>query len=100
MSNQILGGVLTYTIKTKHSIGGQIVGADGSGEYAVLIYGDPDKSEIRARQYINHLESEGHFITKVTYVSATEDGYYGSRITLIDLQNQKERTVFDKGELK
>lgn len=44
-TNENIGGVLIYQIKNKNKVCGQIVGADGSGEFAVVIKGDADVAE-------------------------------------------------------
>jgi len=80
---ETLGAVLTYVTDGYGGVGGQQVGADGRGEYAVIFTGEPDKADAAARDYYKKLVASGSRIKQATIV-ANYEGYYGMPITIID----------------
>ena len=56
--NDELGGILTYRCGgLKMGVCGQTVGADGSGEFALLIKGTPEQASEYARNHLRELEA-------------------------------------------
>ena len=54
-----IGCVMTYEILHVPGIGGQTVGADGSGLFAEIFLGDPERAAELARNKINDMEARG-----------------------------------------
>ena len=81
-----LAGVLTYrTSGRKRGLGGQTVGADGAGEFAMLVRGTPEKAEKYSRAYIKEMESLGYKIEEVIFVHNGDDyGYFGNPTRIVD----------------
>lgn len=80
-----LGGVLTWTSRGRGGIGGQTVGANGEGQFALLITGTPDEASARARAHIRKIELAGYPITDALFVPNDEDGgYFGNPLFVID----------------
>lgn len=77
-----LGAILTYEIGAGMSAHGQQVGADGSGIFSVLFYGDPDEACQAAYDYISALETPRRRISHAVVV-VNEDGYYGPNVTAV-----------------
>jgi len=81
-----LGAILTYTSKGSGRVGGQQVGADGSGDYAVMFYGDPQSAEDAAYEYVREMQRKGTRIKYATVVACgAEFGYYGNPVSAIDV---------------
>ena len=78
-----LGAVLTYETDGYGGAGGQQVGADGRGEYAVIFTGNPEDAETAARDYLNKLRTSGNRIRTFTIV-ANYEGYYGLPIAIVN----------------
>ena len=68
----MIGGVLTYEIKSGGRACGQTIGADGSGEFAVVINGTPDDAEQWARDYLRKIEASGAKLGRVVFVRSEE----------------------------
>ena len=68
----MIGGVLTYEIKPGGRACGQTIGADGSGEFAVVINGTPDDAEQWARDYLRKIEASGAKLGRVVFVRSEE----------------------------
>lgn len=64
----MIGGVLTYEIKAGGRACGQTIGADGSGEFAVVINGTPDVAEQWARDYMRKIEASGARLGRIVFV--------------------------------
>lgn len=79
-----IGGVLTYKKKATTRPHGQILGADGAGEYAVVIYGTPEQADIYSREFIHKHEKHGARICDCCFVSS-EEGYYGSPLEVAEV---------------
>ena len=84
--NDGLGAVLTYKTSGRNGICGQTMGADGSGEYSMLIYGTPDDADTYARDYIKRMELSGYKILSASIVR-NEEGFCGSFITTANAPN-------------
>lgn len=69
---EMIGGVLTYEIKSGGRICGNTIGADGSGEFAVVIEGPPDVADKWARDYLRKLEASGVRLGRILFVSGHE----------------------------
>ena len=72
----MIGGVLTYEIKARGGICGNTIGADGSGEFAVVINGTPEAADLWARDYLRKLEASGVRLGRIVFVSS--EGTYAS----------------------
>ena len=59
----LLGAVLSYSTTGHNKPFGQTIGANGCGDFSVLIKGAPDDAEDIARQYLKDLERDGYRIT-------------------------------------
>ena len=82
----VLGAVLTYRTTGHNRPCGQTIGANGLGEYVVLITGDPDHAYQAAREYLRDLERNGYRITEAILVT-NEDAYSGKPISVIHAPN-------------
>ena len=80
--SEVLGAVLTYRTTGHNRPCGQTIGANGLGEYVVLITGDPVDAEQAAREYLRNLERNGYRITEAILVT-NEDAYAGKPISVI-----------------
>lgn len=69
---EMIGGVLTYEIKSGGRICGNTIGADGSGEFAVIIEATPDVADQWARDHLRKLEASGVRIGRIVFVSGQE----------------------------
>ena len=87
IDSSALGAVLTYTDPGGHGAGGNTVGADGSGDYAVLFMGSSDAAETAAREYINSLQRCIR-VRNICFVTA-EEGWLGCPITIIETSNNQ-----------
>ena len=70
--------VLTYEDTGSKRIGGQTIGADGSGEFCIIYTGDEEKIHLAAKKVLADLESS-HRLGKWLLVY-DEEGYYGKSI--------------------
>lgn len=78
----MIGGVLTYEIKSGWRACGQTIGADGSGEFAVVIDGAADVAEQWAKDHLRKIEASGARLGRVVFVAAA-DCYMGQTITVV-----------------
>lgn len=85
----MIGGVLTYEIKSGGRICGNTIGADGSGEFAVVIEGTPDAADQWARGYLRKLEASGVRFGRILFVSGHET-YRGRPIQTVAPNNAVE----------
>ena len=69
---EMIGGVLTYEIKSSGRVCGNTIGADGSGEFAVVIEGTPDVADQWARDYLRKMEASGVRLGRILFVSGHE----------------------------
>ena len=69
---EMIGGVLTYEIKSGGLICGNTIGADGSGEFAVVIEGSPEVADQWARDYLRKLEASGVRLGRILFVLGHE----------------------------
>lgn len=80
-----LGGVLSYTTEGIQGVCGQTVGANGAGDYSVLLLGSPEEAGHAARAYLQELERNRHKITNVMLTLHGDDfGYHGSPVSALD----------------
>ena len=73
-----VAGILYYKVIGK-GIGGQQVGADGSGSFMIIFYGDINKAAKEVAKYVDALH-KNFYVKHVDYVENL-DGYYGPCIT-------------------
>lgn len=81
-----LGAVLTYTTSGHSRPCGQTMGANGAGDFALLIYGKPHEAEAAARAHIRELEAGGYKIKTATLVP-NQECYSGPQIRTLQAHN-------------
>ena len=86
LSTAGLGAVLTYRTSGHNRACGQAIGANGAGDFSVLIFGTPDDADNHARDILRKLESRGYRIESANIVR-NEDGWGGSPITTAQAPN-------------
>ncbi len=85
-----IGCVLSYRDLGSKGIGGQQVGADGSGDYCVIFKGEPIDAEKAAHEYVKkYLDPSFMRFTNITIIPMI-DGYYGIPIKIIDVNEKKD----------
>ena len=88
-----LGAVLTYRNDGRAGVGGQQVGADGAGTYAVLFMGDPYEAAGAAREYVSRLRGRIRDVVVVT----NEPMYLGPAITVVEAPNAQHNRPASAG---
>lgn len=78
----MIGGVLIYEIKNGGKACGQTIGADGSGEFAVVINGTAKVADQWARDFLRKVEASGARLGRVVLVAA-EECYAGQAVTVV-----------------
>ena len=78
----MIGGVLTYEIKGGGKACGQTIGADGSGEFAVVINGTAEVADQWAKDFLRKVEASGARLGRVVFVAA-EECYAGQTVTVV-----------------
>lgn len=89
VSSNSIGGVLTYNRKGRRGICGQVIGADGSGEFAYVIEGTPDEANAWATAHIRAQEENGYRFESVTIV-LNEECYSGSALHFVKIDKQDD----------
>lgn len=91
-AERIPTAVLAYSTNGHNKPCGQTMGANGAGDFALLLYGPVAQVDKVARDHIRALETGGYRFNSVTLVF-NEDGYYGPLIKIVDaaLQAEKEK---------
>ena len=80
----VLGGVLSYSTSGHNRPCGQTIGANGAGDFCLLITGDPQRAEETARQHLRNMESRGYRITSAIFTPHDEmASYCGNPITVV-----------------
>ena len=82
LSTDGLGAVLTYRTSGHSKPCGQVIGANGAGEFAMLIYGTPEQARKLAIEQLAELERSGYKIDDATIVQ-NDEGYSGPFITTV-----------------
>ncbi len=80
-----IGAILTFKHLGSGGIGGQMVGADGSGTFCVIFMGSPFVAETAAYEYARKLNRYGAGVRDVCIVAAHE-GYSGIPISVIEVE--------------
>lgn len=84
-----LGGVLTFTSAGTTRPCWQQVGADGAGDYSVLLFGAKADVHAKARAMLRDLERDRHRLTNITLVyNGPDEGYYGSPVTVVNCKQE------------
>lgn len=89
----MIGGVLIYEIKSGGRACGQTIGADGSGEFAVVIDGAADVAEQWAKYHLRKIEASGARLGRVVFVAAA-DCYMGQTITVVQPNAELRRATY------
>ena len=77
-----IGAVMTYSSDGMSGVAGQMLGADGSGDFAVLFTGERADCEAAARLYYRRLEKAGHRLNAVSIV-ANDRGWKGDSVRIV-----------------
>jgi hypothetical protein len=78
---QKIGAVVSYRLGSRPGIRGQIIGADGSGDYARVFLGSPNDAVEKALEHLEGLRQKGHKIEECILVSNDQlDGWKHTRI--------------------
>lgn len=80
----VIGGVLSYSTAGHGRACGQVIGANGAGDFCVIFTGSPDEAAETARQFVRRLEHEGH--REVVSIFTPNDdlaSYHGNPITVM-----------------
>ena len=89
MMNEKLGAILTYHTDGNTGACGQIVGADGSGDQAVLIFGTPDNAYSYAKDFLKQLR-DVYRISNIMLI-LNEEGYHGYPVHEIHIDGMKNK---------
>lgn len=71
-----IGAVLAYDCTRTRGISGQVIGADGSGQWVYLIKGDADSAEAWAVQHLREMEANGFRIHCAVIAMNDEHGHF------------------------
>lgn len=96
LSTAGLGAVLTYSTTGHNKPCGQTIGANGAGDFAILIYGTPEEAWELARDHLKRLERSGYKIDEALIVPNYE-GYSGPFITTAQAPNANMREATPNG---
>lgn len=78
-----LGAVLTYTSSGRSGVHGMTMGADGSGNFAVLFMGNSADAENAATEYLRRLQRAGYRIS-AAHIVPNEQLFTGTAIRVVD----------------
>lgn len=78
-----LGAVLTYTSNGRSGVHGMTIGADGSGDFAVLFMGTWADSESAAAEYLSRLQQAGYRIS-TAHIVPNERLFSGTSVRVVD----------------
>jgi len=92
-----LGGVLSYRTSGHNRPCGQVIGANGVGDFCLLIIGTPEQADEHSRQHLRDLEAGGHTITNVIFTPNDDmAGYTGNPVRVVSCcQNGRQLRVPD-----
>lgn len=77
-----IGAVLAYTVKPSRGVCGSTIGADGSGDFAVVFLGSEEDGANAAARYVRSLEQSGKRLSNAVIMHG--DIYSGRTITIVD----------------
>ena len=78
-----LGAVLTYTSNGRSGVHGMTIGADGSGDFAVLFMGTWADSESSAAEYLSRLHQAGYRIS-TAHIVPNQRRFSGDSVRVVD----------------
>lgn len=78
-----LGAVLTYTSNGRSGVHGMTIGADGSGNFAVLFMGTSTDSENAATEYLSRLQQAGYRIS-AAHIVPNQRLFSGTSVRVVD----------------
>lgn len=81
-----IGAVLAYTVKPRAGVYGATMGADGSGDFAVVFLGTEAQGADAAALYVRALEQSGARLANAVIMHG--DLYAGRAITIVDAAAQ------------
>lgn len=84
-----IGAVLTYSTSGHSKPCGQQIGANGAGEFSVIIYGDIESSCSRAKSILSNLRKSGYKIDNA-HIVLNEEGYYSRQISIENCESKLE----------
>ena len=80
-----LGGVLTFINRGYQGICGQTMGADGAGEFALVIMGTPEEAQAYAREHLRKIRAAGYRVSDAIFVPNDDNaGYHGNPVFVVD----------------
>lgn len=79
-----IGGILSYRTSGRRIAGGQVIGANGSGQFCVIFVGSSDDAAEMAREHIRSLERDGHMEIEAIFTPNDDlAGYNGNPMTVV-----------------
>jgi hypothetical protein len=78
-----IGAVLAYDTKGHNKPCGQMIGANGAGQFVVIFHGTSEQGNAAAREHIRSLERSGYRFNSCLVVDS-EEGYHGPVITHVN----------------
>lgn len=78
-----IGAVLTITSLGHTRACGQVMGANGCGDYAFVIEGAPDEAEAWAINKVREMERAGHRIESVVIARSDTLLYHGDALQFV-----------------
>lgn len=80
-----IGGIFVYSTNGHRRPCGQTVGANGAGDFAIVIYGTPEQAEAETRERVRAMEQSGLHLTEALFIPNDPDGCYsGNPLSFID----------------
>lgn len=83
-----IGGIVAYSTSGHKGIAGQVIGANGSGNFCVVLLGTPEQADAASAALRRELEAKGHTIEQWVFVPNDEDGaYFGNPLSVREAGN-------------
>lgn len=80
-----IGGILCYSTTGHMRACGQTIGANGRGEFAIILLGTPEQADVKAREIIGGMKADGYRFSSVVFVPNDElASYSGNPLKIED----------------
>ena len=80
-----IGGIFAYSTSGHRRPCAQAIGANGAGEFAIVIYGTHEQAEAAIRERIRVMEQNGLHFESALFIPNDPDGcYFGNPLSFID----------------
>lgn len=80
-----IGGIFAYSTNGHRRPCGQAIGANGAGDFAIVIYGTHEQAEAEIRERVRAMEQSGLRLTVALFIPNDPDGCYsGNPLSFID----------------